>query len=107
MLKAAYIKISSFRHPLTWALGALLLVLQLQLWFGKGGLPDVWSLQNELQKQNELNHLQAIKNQELTNEIENLKSGTDAIESHARYDLGLVKANEIFVQYPLSINETN
>ncbi|MEY3954296.1 MAG: hypothetical protein RLZZ397_1176 [Pseudomonadota bacterium] len=94
-------KLPVLRHPLTWVLGVLLFVLQLQLWFGRGGLPDVLSLRSDLREQQRLNQVQETRNQELSNQIENLKSGTDAIEGHARRDLGLVKPNEIFVQYPV------
>lgn len=92
-------KLRPLRHPLTWVLGVLLFILQLQLWFGRGGLPDVLLLRADLREQNRLNQIQETRNQELSNQIDNLKSGTDAIEGHARRDLGLVKPNEIFVQY--------
>ena len=40
----------------------------------------------------------AIKNTELENEIKNLSSSTHALENFARYNLGLVKKDETFVQ---------
>ena len=40
----------------------------------------------------------AIKNTALENEIKNLSSSTHALENFARYDLGLVKKDETFVQ---------
>ena len=39
-----------------------------------------------------------IKNTLLENEIEDLSSSTHALENFARYNLGLVKKDEIFVQ---------
>ena len=39
-----------------------------------------------------------IKNTILENEIEDLSSSTHALENFARYNLGLVKKDETFVQ---------
>ena len=38
------------------------------------------------------------KNEELDMEIKELKSSTHALENFARYNLGLVKEDEIFIQ---------
>ena len=63
---------------------ALIVLLQYPLWLGKGGWLRVWDVDQKLQTQRDLN----------------LKSGNDAIEEHARYELGLIKQDEIFVQVP-------
>ncbi|MEG2032950.1 MAG: septum formation initiator family protein, partial [Janthinobacterium sp.] len=38
------------------------------------------------------------RNAKLESEVRDLKDGTGAVEERARYELGMVKQNEIFVQ---------
>ncbi|MFV1972326.1 MAG: cell division protein FtsB [Thiohalobacterales bacterium] len=76
----------------------LLVILQYRLWIGDGGLLDVWDLHQEveaLRQENE--HLQE-RNAALNAEVLDLKQGLDAIEEHAREDLGMVKEGETFYQ---------
>jgi cell division protein FtsB len=47
------------------------------------------------QKKNE--ELKA-RNAKLNSEVQDLKEGTGAIEERARYELGMIKENEIFIQ---------
>ena len=80
---------------------ALIVLLQYPLWLGKGGWLRVWDVDQKLQTQRDLNHKLEQRNAELDAEVRDLKSGNDAIEEHARYELGLIKQDEIFVQVPL------
>jgi cell division protein FtsB len=83
---------------LTFCLAALLLMIQLPLWLGKGGWLRVWELDNQViiaQKKN--NELRA-RNAKLRSEVQDLKEGTGAVEERARYELGMIKENEIFIQ---------
>ena len=41
-----------------------------------------------------------IRNSALAAEVKDLKQGSDAIEERARYELGMVKHDEIFFQVP-------
>lgn len=84
----------------TWVLVALLAGLQYPLWFGKGGLLRVGELERQLTAQRELNQTLEARNASLEAEVRDLKAGYEAIEERARYELGLVKEGEVFVQTP-------
>jgi len=77
---------------------ALLLILQGQIWLGKGGVPTVIDLEMKIQEQNELNANAKRINGQLNSEVNDLKEGLNTVEERARLELGMVKANEIFVQ---------
>jgi cell division protein FtsB len=80
------------------SLTALLLLIQYPLWLGKGSWLRVWDLSRQLDvallKEQELK----ARNAKLASEVQDLKEGTGAIEERARYELGLVRDSEIFVQ---------
>jgi cell division protein FtsB len=80
------------------ALIALLLILQGQIWLGKGSVPTVIELGYKIQEQNELNAKAKRINGQLNSEVNDLKEGLNTVEERARHELGMVKANEIFVQ---------
>ena len=77
---------------------ALLLILQGQIWLGKGGVPTVIELERKIKDQNELNAKAKRINGQLSSEVNDLKEGLNTVEERARHELGMVKANEIFVQ---------
>lgn len=77
----------------------LLLVLQGQLWFGRGSVPNVARLGNELAAQKRSNAEAAQANARLEAEIRDLREGLEIVEEKARSELGMVKPNEIFVQF--------
>lgn len=80
---------------------ALLLALQYRLWFGDGSLQEVWRLREQARvSQAEANRLH-LRNQELAAEVDDLKSGLEAIEERARADLGMIDADETFYQFVL------
>jgi len=79
-------------------LAALLLVVQAQLWFGRGGVPQVRELRERLQAQETANEAARQRNAELTSEVRDLQEGLEMVEEVARHELGLVRPNEIFVQ---------
>lgn len=81
------------------ALLALLLALQAQLWFGRGSVPSVDALKNRLEQLEADNAAMRLTNEQLANEIRDLQEGLEVVEAYARQELGMVKANEIFVQY--------
>jgi cell division protein FtsB len=80
------------------ALAAFILLLQYPLWLGKGGWLRVWSLDRQVQEQKEANAKLRQRNSALDAEVRDLKQGFDAIEERARYELGLIKQDEIFFQ---------
>jgi cell division protein FtsB len=80
------------------ALVALLVVLHAQLWYGRGSVPNVSELRDQLAAQNQLNQMAQTANYQLTAEVRDLKEGLEMVEEKARMELGMVKSNEVFVQ---------
>jgi cell division protein FtsB len=80
------------------ALLVLLLVLQGQLWFGRGSVPNVANLTQELAAQKNSNAQAEQTNARMEAEIRDLREGLEMVEEKARSELGMVKPNEIFVQ---------
>ena len=76
----------------------LLVVLQITLWFGGGGLLELWQQHQEVEAQREANTRLRERNEALNAEVLDLKQGLDAVEEHAREDLGMVKEGEVFYQ---------
>lgn len=78
----------------------LVVALQYPLWFGKGGWFRVWEADRDLSEQKSVNQKLEQRNASLEAEIRDLKTGNEAIEERARYELGLTKPDEVFVQVP-------
>lgn len=76
----------------------LLVYLQYKLWFGEGSLREVQDLQRAVEQQREENLQLRERNDALDAEVRDLQQGLDAIEEHAREDLGMVKEGETFYQ---------
>ena len=79
---------------------ALIGLLQYPLWVGKGGWLKVWEYDRQLQVQKEMTKKLEIRNAGLDAEVRDLKQGYDAIEERARFELGMVRQDETFVQIP-------
>lgn len=77
---------------------ALLLALHAQLWFGRGSVPQVASMKQQLAAQDQTNRDKQLRNDQLASEVRDLQEGLDMVEELARQELGMVKPNEIFVQ---------
>lgn len=75
----------------------LLAIVQAQLWFGRGSLPAVARLTEQLDAQNQQNKQAQLANDRLAAEVRDLKEGLDMVEEKARRELGMVKPNEIYV----------
>ena len=84
---------------LTLGLLALLVLVQAELWFGRGGLPRVLELSGRLAEQQAVNEAARARNERLMAEVRDLREGLEMVEEKARFDLGMVKPDEIFVQY--------
>ncbi|MBB3177880.1 cell division protein FtsB [Variovorax sp. Sphag1AA] len=76
----------------------LLLIIQWQLWTGRGSVRDVAQLQEKLTEQKQANARAALANERLESEVNDLKEGLEMVEERARQELGMVKPNEVFVQ---------
>ena len=85
---------------LTVGLIALVASLQYPLWLGKGGWLRVWEYDRQLQQQKEVTRKLEIRNAGLDAEVRDLKQGYDAIEERARFELGMIRQDETFVQIP-------
>jgi cell division protein FtsB len=82
----------------TLGLLGLLVLIQWPLWLGKGGWLRVWELDRQLVAQQQTNGRLLSRNRALEGEVRDLKQGTGAIEERARYELGMMKSDEVFVQ---------
>jgi cell division protein FtsB len=78
---------------------ALLTALHAQLWLGRGSLPRVNEMRQQISAQKAANAQASQTNERLTSEVHDLKEGLDMIEERARNELGMVKQGEIYVQY--------
>jgi len=81
------------------ALITLLVLVHAQLWFGDSGVPRVLDLQRQLDAQLATNETARHRNEQLAAEVIDLKEGLEMVEEKARYDLGMVKPDEILVQW--------
>ncbi len=93
-----------FTQVLLIGLSLLALVLFVRLWVGTGSYPDVWSLEQQIASQQQTNVEQQARNDRLREDVNNIGRDDDAIEAHARSELGMVKKGEIFYQVILRDN---
>lgn len=83
---------------ITITLAVLLVLIQYPLWMGKGGFFRIRELSLQLDAAREKNEENRLRNAKLASEVRDLEVGTEAIEERARYELGMIKKNEIFIQ---------
>ena len=80
---------------ITLALAAMLLLIQYPLWRGWTRVSDLESQVAVARKKNaELKS----RNAKLDSEVRDLKEGTGAVEERARFELSMLKQNEIYIQ---------
>jgi cell division protein FtsB len=82
----------------TFALLALLGLVHAELWLGKSGVPRVMELQARLQDQKAENDAAHARNDQITAEVHDLREGLEMVEEKARFELGMIKPDEIYVQ---------
>ncbi|WP_267257080.1 cell division protein FtsB [Coxiella endosymbiont of Ornithodoros maritimus] len=85
-------------RPIIAILIALFVLLQYQLWFASGGIVSVCYLNENINHQIMENQKLKDRNTALLADIDDLKHGAEAIEEHARNDLGMIKKSEVFYQ---------
>jgi len=83
----------------TVVLLALLAMIQYPLWWGHGGWLSVHELRGELAAQLQKNADEKLRNERIEGEVQDLQNGTAAVEERARYEMGMVKNGEVFVQF--------
>lgn len=76
----------------------LLAAIHAQLWLGNGSMAYVHELQQQIKDQYAANALEKSENDRLQSEVNDLKDGLSTVEEKARYELGMVKPNEIYIQ---------
>ncbi|WP_255989431.1 cell division protein FtsB [Chitinolyticbacter albus] len=79
-------------------LALLIALLQWPLWIGKGSWLRVWQLDQQLAERHAENDKLRERNAALAAEVQDLKTGTDAIEERARNELGMIRKDEVFFQ---------
>lgn len=76
----------------------LLVFFNYELWLGDNGVHRIHELEIKIQEQKELNNAAQARNNAMIAEVQDLREGTQAIEESARFDKGMIKQGEIFVQ---------
>jgi len=82
----------------TVVIAGLVLLVQADLWFGRGSLPQVWKLQRDLAAQQQTNERARERNARVTAEVTDLREGLEMVEDKARSELGMIKPDEVLVQ---------
>jgi cell division protein FtsB len=83
---------------LATALLVALILLQFRIWISDDGLRGVERLQHAVAAQQKQDATLTERNSRLEAEVQDLKSGTAAIEELARSDLGMIGPSETFYQ---------
>lgn len=83
---------------ITLLLVILVVLIQYPLWLGKGGRLRVHELERQVEIQTKTNADLRARNDKLSAEVRDLKEGAGAVEERARYELGMIKDGEVFVQ---------
>ena len=80
-------------------LGLLLLlaIVHGQLWIGRGSIPSVNAMGQQLADQRARNAAAQLTNQRLEAEVRDLREGMEMVEEKARFELGMVRPNEVLV----------
>ena len=71
-------------------------MIQFDIWFKDYGFSRVKELEQMIDSQTEENQKLKLRNEQLEQEIEELKTGTESIEEKARTDFGMIKEGEEF-----------
>lgn len=75
-----------------------LILLVSRLWVGTGSYPERWRTQERTAIQKAENEKRQEQIGKIEAELEDAKSGQDAIEERARSELGLTKKGETFIE---------
>ncbi|WP_058441101.1 cell division protein FtsB [Legionella brunensis] len=77
----------------------VLIGLQYKLWLGDGSVLQWINLEKKLEVQADENEKLLARNRAMEADILELKSGEQALEEQARYELGMVKEGEVYYQF--------
>lgn len=83
----------------TLALVLAVLGVQAELWLGRGNMPQVMSLRVQLDEQRRTNQAAEARNARAVAEVSDLREGLEMVEEKARAELGMLRPDEMLVQY--------
>lgn len=92
------------RRGVTLVLLVLLGLVHLELWFGKSGMPRVRELGRQVAEQHDRNTEARLRNERLSAEVADLRDGLETIEERARLEHGMIRPDELLVQYRHAVN---
>ena len=76
----------------------LLLFFNHELWLGDNGVSRISELQEKITIQQEMNDAALARNKAMAAEVHDLREGTQAVEELARFEQGMIKQGEVFIQ---------
>ncbi len=76
-----------------------LIGLQYKLWLGEGSISQWRQLDNKIAEKTVENEQLLARNHAIEADILELKSGEQALEEQARFELGMVKDDEVYYQF--------
>ncbi len=81
------------------ALCFILMGLQYKLWLGGDSLPKWFQAEKKLSQRAAENQQLAARNRALEADVAELKTGEQALEERARYELGMIKEDETYYHF--------
>ncbi len=85
-------------YYLFFILFVFLLLMQYQLWFGEGNIPDNLKVKKLIDAQLLINNQKLKENNVLYARIQAYNHGNAGVIGQARYDLGMIKKGEDYFQ---------
>ena len=85
-------------RPIGIILVLVLVGLQYKLWLGDGSVSQWLHLEKRCQSEAHENKKRELRNRAVEADILELKSGDQALEEQARYELGMIKEGEVYYQ---------
>lgn len=82
---------------LALVLALFVVAIQAQLWVGRGSIPYVAHLREEVAQAQADNEKARARNAQLQAELRDLREGLEMVEEKARFELGMIKSDEVFV----------
>jgi cell division protein FtsB len=77
---------------------ALLVLVQVDLWFSRNGVFHVRGLNSQLEEvRGQIDEAKA-RNEQVQAEVKDLREGLEMVEEKARAELGMVKRDEVYIQ---------
>ena len=77
----------------------LLAGLQYKLWMSDSSIWQWRHLQHKIDQQQQNNKKSLAQNHTIAADINELKSGEQALEERARYELGMIREQEVYYQF--------